>query len=123
MSPAPNRSAWLAGGLAAFICLTFAAYTRHAWEDYLITFRASLNLATGHGLVFQPGERVHTFTSPLDTLLPALFALGGGENVAVRALWGLRLVSACALGGALWLALAPLRVGGRPAGAAARVGV
>ena len=93
------------GLAAALVALAFAAITGHAWEDYFITFRASLNLATGHGLVYQPGERVHTFTSPLGTLLPALFALGGGEDVAGRALWGLRLVSAAALGGALWLAV------------------
>src|SRR3954468_9902240 len=101
--PAPRLPLVIAG-TAALVCIGFAAFTGHIWEDYFITFRASLNLATGHGLVFQPGERVHTFTSPLGTLLPALFALGGGANVAVRALWGLRLVSACALGGALWLA-------------------
>ncbi len=90
-------------GLAAIaVALGFAAFTAHAWEDYYITFRASLNLATGHGLVFQPGERVHSFTSPLGTLLPALFAFGGGEGVAERALWGLRIVSALALGGAVW---------------------
>ena len=84
--------------LIFLICLTFAAYTRHAWEDYLITFRASLNLATGSGLVYQAGERVHSFTSPLGTLLPALFALGGGPNVETRALWIFRLVGAAALG-------------------------
>lgn len=86
-------------------CLGFAAFTGHMWEDYFITFRASLNLATGNGLVFQPGERVHTFTSPLGTLLPALFALGGGEDVAIRALWALRVASALTLAAALWLAL------------------
>src|SRR2546426_5066617 len=104
MTIAARRIPLLMAGIAALVCVGFAAYTGHIWEDYFITFRSSLNLATGHGLVFQPGERVHTFTSPLGTLLPALFALGGGENVAIRALWGLRLVSACALGGALWLA-------------------
>ena len=105
-----SSPAWrtpLAFGMAALVvCLGFAAFTGHMWEDYFITFRASLNLATGHGLVFQPGERVHTFTSPLGTLLPALFALGGGdESVAVRALWGLRIVSALAVGGAVWIAV------------------
>jgi hypothetical protein len=90
---------------AAAVALLYAAVTGHMWEDYFITFRASLNLATGHGLVFQPGERVHSFTSPLGTLLPALFALGGGADVAVRALWLFRGVSALALGGALWLAV------------------
>src|SRR4051794_229143 len=89
----------------AAVCLLFAAFTRHAWEDYYITFRASLNLAEGKGLVFQPGERLHTFTSPLGTLLPALFAIGGGENVADRALWLFRVVSAAALGAALFIAV------------------
>jgi len=104
--PAPSARRPLAFGLAAAgVALLFAAFTGHMWEDYFITFRASLNLATGHGLVFQPGERVHSFTSPLGTLLPALFALGGGDDVAVRALWLLRFVSALALGGALWLAV------------------
>lgn len=108
--PATPDTVPLRGALAAAaVCLGFAAFTGHIWEDYFITFRASLNLASGHGLVFQPGERVHTFTSPLGTLLPALFALGGGENVALRALWGLRIVSAFCVGGAVWLALRAFR--------------
>ncbi|MEY4938626.1 MAG: hypothetical protein RIQ93_361, partial [Verrucomicrobiota bacterium] len=93
----------LLGGAAALTCVLFAGFTGHIWEDYFITFRSSLNLARGHGLVYQMGERVHTFTSPLGTLLPALFAMGEGENVPVRALWGFRLLSALALGSALWL--------------------
>lgn len=105
MTTSSLRLPFLLGAAAVVVSLAFAAFTGHMWEDYFITFRASLNLANGHGLVFQPGERVHSFTSPLGTLLPALFALGGGEDVAVRALWGLRAVSALALGGALWLAV------------------
>lgn len=104
-TPARSRRPVVLGLAALVVCFGFAAITGHIWEDYFITFRASLNLATGHGLVYQPGERVHSFTSPLGTLLPALFAVGGGDNVAVRALWGLRLVSAVALGGVVWLAL------------------
>ncbi len=88
--------------VAASACLGFAAFTNHAWEDYYITFRSSLNLASGQGLVYQPGERVHTFTSPLGTLLPALFAGGGeGSDRAQRALWLFRLVSVAALAGAV----------------------
>ena len=104
MAATPDRISKAAALLAIFICLGFAAFTHHAWEDYLITFRASLNLATGHGLVYQPGERVHSFTSPLGTLLPALFALGGGPGVEIRALWLFRLASAAALAAALHLA-------------------
>jgi hypothetical protein len=93
-----------AAAIAILASLGFAAFTSHMWEDFLITFRASLNLATGHGLVFQPGERVHSFTSPLGTLLPALFALGDGPAVELRALWWFRLTSVAALGLAIGLA-------------------
>src|SRR5687767_14454621 len=104
----PPRLPFYFGLAAVAVSLAFAAFTGHAWEDYFITFRASLNLATGNGLVFQPGERVHSFTSPLGTLIPALFAIGGGtdaDHVALRALWGLRILSALALGISVWTAL------------------
>jgi hypothetical protein len=104
MTVTPARLPLFAAAIVVTVCLGFAAWTGHTWEDFFITFRSSLNLATGHGLVYQPGERVHTFTSPLGTLLPALFALGGGDDVVARALWCFRLASAAALGGALWLA-------------------
>ena len=103
MKGAIDRVSISAAALSLLVCLSFAAYTHHAWEDYLITFRASLNLATGHGLVYQPGEHVHSFTSPLGTLLPALFALGGGPGVETRALWCFRFLSAAALAVAIML--------------------
>lgn len=107
--PVPEKAPALLALVTVAVCLGFAAFTGHMWEDFLITFRASLHLATGHGLVFQPGERLHTFTSPLGTLLPALFALGGGENVVSVALWGLRLASAAALAATVWLTLRTYR--------------
>jgi hypothetical protein len=56
----------VAVGVAVFlVALVFAIYTQHVWEDYWITFRCSRNLATGNGLVYTPGERLHSFTSPL----------------------------------------------------------
>ncbi len=103
--PASVRVAWIAAIVAAVACIAFAASTGHTWEDYYITFRSSLNLARGQGLVYQPGERLHTFTSPLGTLLPALFAVGGGADVATRSLWCFRLLSAACLGTAVWLAV------------------
>ncbi|MEO6873695.1 MAG: hypothetical protein ABI222_02620 [Opitutaceae bacterium] len=99
---------WLAAAAAASVALIFAAYTGHMWEDFLITFRSSLNLATGHGLVYQWGERVHSFTSPLGTLLPALFARSGETGGAVQALWWFRVVSALALGTGAYLVLQKL---------------
>lgn len=79
--------------VAAFLIpLLFALGTDHLWEDFFITFRSSQNLVHGHGLVFQPGERVQTFTSPLGTLVPALCSwLSGGHNDPA-AIWIFRLV-------------------------------
>ncbi|MEN9402814.1 MAG: hypothetical protein RL091_1517, partial [Verrucomicrobiota bacterium] len=61
----PYRSRALIFLLVAGIAAAFALYTHHVWEDYYITYRSSKNLATGHGLVFNYGDRLHTFTSPL----------------------------------------------------------
>ncbi len=83
---------WVLSAAAAVIPLLFALYTSHVWEDFYITFRSSKNLVAGNGLVYQLGERVHSFTSPLGVLVPAacswLTATDGG------AIWLFRLVSA-----------------------------
>jgi hypothetical protein len=94
----------LPAALIAFTCaLLFALVTDHVWEDYYITYRASKNLAEGHGLVFNPGDRLHTFTSPLGTLLPAAASYATGGRSDAAALWIYRVLSAAALGGAAWL--------------------
>lgn len=77
--------------------LTFAFFTSQVWEDYYITFRSSRNLVDGFGLVYQPGERVHTFTSPLGVLIPALCYWVSANDTA--ALWLFRIICAGALGG------------------------
>jgi hypothetical protein len=94
--------------LATAVPLAFALYTQHIWEDFFITFRHSMNLCHGHGLVYQAGERVHGFTSPLGVLVPALCYLTCGQTSYVPALWLFRLISIAAFagGGALtWRAL------------------
>lgn len=85
------------------MALAFALYTNHVWEDYYITFRASKNLATGHGLVFNVGDRLHTFTSPVGVLLPAAASWMAGPDGDAVALWLFRLISIAAYGGAAWL--------------------
>ena len=51
-------------------------FTPYSGEDAYITFRYARNLVLGNGLVFNPGEPVMGFTSPLWTLWNALgFAL------------------------------------------------
>jgi hypothetical protein len=90
--------------LASFaITLLFAVYTQHVWEDYYITYRASKNLATGHGLVFNHDDRLHTFTSPLGVLLPALASVLTLNQSDTVALWIFRLISAAAFAGATTL--------------------
>src|SRR5262249_29250347 len=80
--------------LALLGCLGYALYTGHVWEDYLITFRFSKILVDGHGLVYNLGERLHGFTSPLGVLLPALgYWLTGNDQ---SALWFFRVLSIAA---------------------------
>src|SRR5438045_1514496 len=63
---------WLVAAVAFAIPVAFALLTNHAWEDYFITLRSSRNLLQGNGLVYKAGDRLHTFTSPLGVLIPAL---------------------------------------------------
>ncbi len=97
------RTPWLVVALAFLVPLAFALFTGHAWEDYFITLRASRNLVEGHGLVFTPGERVHTFTSPLGVLIPALCTALAGVDRVDAALWLYRIVNAAFLASAAWL--------------------
>jgi hypothetical protein len=100
--PAVRDIAWFVP-LALVGCIGYALYTGHVWEDYLITFRFSKNLVEGHGLVYNLGERIHGFTSPLGVLLPALgYWLTGNDQ---SALWFFRVLSIAAFltGGVLAL--------------------
>ncbi|MEM7247291.1 MAG: hypothetical protein AAF533_18255 [Acidobacteriota bacterium] len=79
---------------ATLVPLAFALFTQQVWEDYFITFRHSRNWALGQGLVHQPGETIHGFTSPLNVLIPAIFdKLFGVPESYLPALWAYRLVS------------------------------
>ena len=101
---------FLAGMILA---LAFTLATNHIWEDYWITFRSAKNLATGHGLVHQHGERLHTFTSPLGVLLPALCSLLTGNQSDLVALWLFRMIGVAAFGGAaalMWLSISAMKL-------------
>ncbi len=79
--------------LALLVALAFATATDRVWEDFYITFKNSKNLVEGHGLVFHPGEKVHTFTSSLGVLLPALCHLMTGGHSDQAAIWLFRVLS------------------------------
>ena len=61
-------AAWL---LPAAGALAWAWHQRWISDDAFISFRYARNLALGHGLVFNPGERVEGYTNFLWTLLLA----------------------------------------------------
>lgn len=76
----------------------YALYTDAAWEDWYIAYRSAKNLAAGHGLVFQPGEYVHSFTSPLGVLVPAALSWLWGASADAAVLWSYRLIGCVLLG-------------------------
>ncbi len=90
--------------LAAAVPAVFALVSGNIWEDFFITYRCSLNLLNGNGLVYEAGRPLHVFTSPLGVLIPAGLAwLFGSENPLV-VMNAFRVVSCLALAGAWWLA-------------------
>jgi hypothetical protein len=106
------RGAWTVFALAAGLALAFTFCTDHRWEDYYITFRAAKNLATGHGLVYQVGERVHSFTSPLGVLALAFTSWVSGGRSDEAALWLFRALSIGAFAGAAALVWSTCRAWG-----------
>jgi hypothetical protein len=98
----PNRQvASLIFFVAFALAMIWAMTTAHVWEDYFITYRSSKNLATGNGLVFNVGDRLHTFTSPLGVLLPAAASLLTGNRSDEWALWIFRCWSGMAFAGSV----------------------
>jgi len=100
----PRLSPWLLLFLAAAAPAVFALATDNIWEDFFITYRCSLNLVHGDGLVYEAGRRVHAFTSPLGVLLPAGLSWLIHADDPLRVMDLFRLCSCLALAGAWALA-------------------
>jgi hypothetical protein len=84
---ATRRQGWLlAGLLLAGLLLNLRQPV--LCDDAYITFRVARNFAEGHGLCFNPGERVLSTTAPGLALALAGFHLAGGDIV-----WGARALS------------------------------
>src|ERR1043165_8836792 len=91
---------YLAPALAIGLVVWIAAvkiFTRHVWEDFFITYRHSENLVNKLGLVYQAGERVHGFTSPLNVLVPALFLAAQPSGDYEMPLWGFSILALAVL--------------------------
>ena len=86
MKKAERRSQfvyWLAfGGFGVWFCwhLIPNLAMRLRFEDQLIVLRYARNFAEGNGLVYNVGEHVMGFTTPLFTVLSAVFVVLGGEQ-------------------------------------------
>ena len=105
-------------GIAA--CFAHAvAYWSYTVDDAYIFFRYADNWAAGHGLVYNPGERVEGYTSFLWVLL-----VGVGVHAGISAqLWAKILGMSCGLGTLVVLLRLTSRVGASPWIAAAGIGL
>lgn len=74
--------------LALFLSLALVCY-HCTVDDAFISFRYARNLAEGHGLVFNVGERVEGFSNPLWVLILSLASAAGMNIVTASKLIGL----------------------------------
>ena len=107
----PGALGWAAFGVFG---LWFAWRLIATWagtlrlEDQLIVLRYARNLVEGNGLVYNVGERVMGFTTPLWTLLSTLFVAFGGDNAPT---WQNAFGVCCLLGTAALAAKLLVRIG------------
>ncbi len=90
---APGRTGRLLAVVLVLLLAFYASYRarQRAWvcDDSFISFRYAENLVLGHGLVFNPGERVEGYTNLSWTLLIALAILRGFDPVVSAKLLGI----------------------------------
>jgi arabinofuranosyltransferase len=122
-----TRVVWLCG--AWLLALQVGAFHRVRSDDAYITYRYGQNLASGLGLVFNPGQRVQGSTSPGQMLLAALGYAGVGPELTPSCMaiigcvaWSMQAVALywllLAVLGPLSAALIALAVGFGAAGSA-----
>jgi hypothetical protein len=88
-----NRRHLLLAAAALLFAVFAVRYRAYLIDDAYISLRYSLNLVEGHGLVFNPGERVEGYTNFLWVLLGAAFLAPG-----IDAMTALKVVSVLASG-------------------------
>src|SRR5215467_1709407 len=93
-----RRALWIAAATLLFLVLT-AVTVRLAWlsDDAYISLRTVENWLAGRGLVWNPGERVQTYTHPLWLLLLAGARALTGEGYFAAIGLGVLLTAAAAL--------------------------
>lgn len=106
---ASSRSVVFAVSLVVLLAMA-APFLDHTVDDAFISYRYAENLVRGHGLVFNPGERVEGYTNFLWVILVAPFLAAGIDAETAGRILGLA-AAAGTLG-------AVVRLAPRPAGAA-----
>jgi hypothetical protein len=98
-TPAAPDVVMLGAAVAWLAVIVVATVDRPAIasDDAFITFQYARNLARGVGLVFNPGERVWGFTSPLQTVLLGGLTWLGADTVRAAFLCGLLWVAIAAV--------------------------
>jgi len=83
-SPFRSRAVLPALGVVLLLGCVFATFHQKDWglDDAYISYRFASNLVEGHGLVFNPGERVEGYTNFLYVLLIAPGIAGFGSEAA-----------------------------------------
>lgn len=90
--------------LALALCLfSFWVYQRFYTDDAFISLRYAANLLRGHGLVWNPGERVEGYTNFSEVMLVALLGSFGLDLVAASRAIGVAAFLALGLFGAWYL--------------------
>ncbi|MFN8384337.1 MAG: hypothetical protein U0V02_20535 [Anaerolineales bacterium] len=93
--------------IALLVNIGWMLYTNYTEEDAFITFRVAQNIALGHGFVYNLGEPLYGSTTPLLSLLLAVWIRFISPNVVFAA----RLINIIATAGMLfftWQALKAL---------------
>ena len=122
-SKALGRAGWharwflgLTAAVLLVVCVVNAWHLRFVQDDAFISFRYAANLAAGHGLVFNVGERLEGYTNFLFTLIIAIPEAAGwnaeqfsyfvGMTGWLLALTATGMIVLRALGGSAGFALA-----------------
>ncbi len=93
LHPADVTMAVLALAWLVLIAIASSGQEVLAYDDAFISFQYARNFGRGLGLVFNPGERVWGFTSPLQTLLLGTLTWLGCETVRAAFFTGLLWVA------------------------------
>lgn len=89
-----RRAAWILGAVAFVLYLALARFfSTQMGDDSFIFFRVVDNLLAGHGPVFNPGEHVEAYSSPLWLLVLAIARALGADYFTFSRVIGMALVA------------------------------